>query len=240
MDEINHDLWFEYERRHGHKGEEMECLLKYGHEMETDGRLERLDPDKLTKRVAIDPEGRGHPLSIYLESGKARTYYMASFIPETEGLYILAAEYEGGIFTRTKDGRIYPSPKKDCNNVERSLYSYKYCKAIVPVGHEERAHAKSLGQELEICPQDLRGFGPGDEIELEVFYDGDPLSNAALSVIKKGGKIQELVTDREGKATFELESGLWMFLVKQRDKNKGVKGQYDEKSISASLTLNVS
>jgi len=233
---LNHEIWFEWEGR-GRLGEEHIIFLKYGHRMDVDGRAESC---KLRNIKVIDPEGKEQNADLYLRPGM-RDAYIVSFIPHRDGLHVLTAEYEGGVFTKTKDSRIYLKGQKGIEkprDVERSFYSYQYCKAIVPVGEISDMHKEPLGHELEIIVTNPRIFHEGEEFELKVLYDGKPIE-VPVSVIRKGEgrERMKLETSKDG-TSLKLEEGLWMLLVKYIDKEKRAE-EYMEKALTANLILSV-
>ena len=71
--------------------------------------------------------------------------------------------------------------------------------------------------------------------------DGLPLSDATLSAtcIKDGDDHSiEKKTDDDGMVKIDLvKQGNWMFLVRYRDSDKGVKGEYGEKVTTSTLTF---
>ncbi|MCK4476609.1 MAG: hypothetical protein KAU16_07770, partial [Methanophagales archaeon] len=84
----------------------------------------------------------------------------------------------------------------------------------------------------------LRQYRVGDKVVIRVLYDQEPLTDAIVNAIVRGWDTIERKTDVWGKATIELEKeGDWMFLVRHRDPQKIVKGEYNEKIITSTLTL---
>ncbi len=231
-----HELWIEYPGKVP-SGADVESLLKYGH---------RLDPDGLAdiSRVRIkvyDPRRSVQRLTPYVDPNRTTRALIASFTPEVKGPYNLLAEYEAGVWNRTKDGKHYRGPKASFEGTVYSAYYYGYSRALIPVGETPVEFSPELlNYELEIIPTLFRRFRVGEELVLHVLYEGKPLGGATMKVIATGMEdLFETEVDRDGLAQVSLDRpGIWKLLVRHADKSKGVEGEYDERVVTSVFTVN--
>jgi uncharacterized GH25 family protein len=225
-----HEIWLEHNMRHVHVGETVECKLLFGHNMKIDG----VAVVENVKATVFDPANEKHDLAV--DAGDDGL--VVRFDPVLDGYYTIAVEYDAGIYTITEEGW-QKGPKKNYEKVKSSGYYYQYAKTIIS-GHGSKKLNPVLGHELEIIPIDFRHYHAGEEIGLQVLYDGRVLQDAMINATYRGreGDAIETKTDAEGKATLRLEKeGNWLFKVRHSDPGKGVKDQYDEKVITAVLTV---
>jgi len=97
-----------------------------------------------------------------------------------------------------------------------------------------------VGHEMEIIPLGYRQYKVGEHILLKVLYDGFGLPDATVYGIHTENQENPIegTTDQEGIVDIELEKGgKWMFKVGHRDPEKGVKGLYDKKVMTATFTI---
>jgi len=243
-----HEIWLEHNMRHLLVGETVECNLLFGHNMKVDGKavLENV------KATVFDSANEKRDLVV--DAGD--NCLIARFTPEVDGHHTVAVEYDAGIYTVTDEGW-QKGPKSNYENVKSSAYYSQFAKIILPVrwvpypgtreaanvilpAHERKEYKLETGQELEIIPLEFRHFHVGHDITLKILYEGRVLQDAMIIATYSGleGKIIETKTDAEGKATFKFEKeGNWFFKVRHSDPEKGVKDQYDEKVITAVLTV---
>ena len=213
-----HEMWIEHKYKHGHTGEKVDCKLCFGNAMKIDGIL---DIEKV-RAFVFDPQNKKSAMSV----DKKEDYLIASFIVKTLGYHTVVAEYDIGVLDLPHPG--FEGPRYYC----------QYAKTTISVGHESKEYNLIAGHELEIVPLNLRQYRVGDKVVLRVLYDQEPLPDAIVNAIVRGGDTIERKTDVGGKATIELEKeGDWMFLVRHRDPQKIVKGEYNEKIITSTLTL---
>ena len=227
-----HEVWLEQDKRHAHVGDTVECKLLLGHNMAVDGMADIEN----VKAAIIDPANERRDLAV----GAGDDCLIVRFDPVLDGYHTVAVEYDAGIYTVTDDGW-QRGPKSDYENVIRSGYYYQYAKLIVSVGHGGPKDLNSIpGHELEIVPIGFRHYHTGEEIELQVMYDGAALAGAVIDAAcgGDGGDAASATTDSDGVASIKLDkSGNWMFKVRHTDPGKGVDGQYDEKVMTAVLSV---
>lgn len=232
---LGHEIWIEGPN-HGHVGKTSEFLLKFGANMKVDGRLNLA----MAKVTLVSPAQQKKELILCANPNLTREAYLVSFAPEETGLYTILVEYDGGVWSKDKDGRLYYAPRSKCQDVEKAVHYYQYSKVIVPVetGTEEKS-PRPCGCELEIAPVKYKRFAAGDEITLKVLYEGSPLADVAISAIHSDKEqVAEMQTKSGGEVAFKLiDPGNWMFLARYVDEGKGMPGEFDEKTVTAVLSL---
>ncbi|RZN34689.1 MAG: DUF4198 domain-containing protein [Methanosarcinales archaeon] len=227
-----HEIWLEHDKLHAHPGDMVECKLFLGHNMVVDGM-----PDlKNVKAALFDPEGQKQDLAV--DAGD--DCLIMRFDPVLDGYHSVAVEYDAGIYSVTDDGG-HVGPKSDYENVKSSGYYCQYARLIVSVGHGGPKELNLIpGHELEIIPVDFRHYHAGEAIELQVMYDGAALAGAVIDAASggDGSDAASETTDSDGIASIKLDkSGNWMFKVRHTDPDKGVENRYDEKMITAVLSV---
>jgi uncharacterized GH25 family protein len=227
---LGHEIWLEHDMQHVHVGETVECKVLFGHNMAIDGLAEI----ESVKAAIFDPVNEKHNLAVDAGDG----CLIVRFDPVNDGYHTVAVEYDAGIYTVTDEGW-HKGPKIDYENVKSSGYYYQYAKTIIS-GHGSKDLNPVIGHELEIIPIDFRHYHAGEEIGLKVLYDGTALTKGVITGALSGseGDAVEATTDSDGIALIKLDkSGNWMFKVRHADPGKGSKDQYDEKVITAILTV---
>jgi uncharacterized GH25 family protein len=227
-----HEIWLEHDKLHAHPGDTIECKLLLGHNMVVDGMANINN----VKATLFDPEGQKHDLAADAGDG----CLILRFDPVLNGHHTIAVEYDAGIYTVTDDGW-HRGPKSDYENVKGSGYYHQYARLIVSVGHGGPKDLNSIpGHELEIIPVDFRHYHAGEAIELQVIYDGAALAGAVINAASggDGSDAASATTDSGGIASIKLDrSGNWIFKVRHTDPGKSASGQYDEKVITAVLSV---
>jgi uncharacterized GH25 family protein len=108
--------------------------------------------------------------------------------------------------------------KKNANTRGRERYS-RFIKTYVQVGAQKTEdYKKPLGFKIEIIPSNNPAFlKVGDEIEVQLLYDGKPLPRNRMMAThenysaKPDDYAQTVVTDRHGKARFKITNpGVWL------------------------------
>jgi len=114
---------------------------------------------------------------------------------------------------------------------ERSIKCTKSIVASVPIpwadyGGSLSGFDKTLGQILEVLPlNDPTGLKVGDTLTVQVLFNGNPLSDACLTVIPRGKQLPpfgeenpyDLMTDTAGKASFTFQEANYHLLVVHKD-----------------------
>jgi uncharacterized GH25 family protein len=123
--------------------------------------------------------------------------------------------------------------------VKRSGRYYQYAKTVI-TGDGIKGLNPQVGDELEIIPTAFGHHHTGDNIRLNILYDGAALKESTVTAAAGGieGHEIEAATDADGMVSIKLDKpGNWMFKVRHADPDKGVEDQYDEKVITAVFTI---
>ncbi|WP_440955808.1 DUF4198 domain-containing protein [Methanosarcina sp. Mfa9] len=215
-----HEIWVEHDMHEISPGEPVLCDLCFGHNMKSDRAVE---VEKVSPTVS-GTWGENHDFEV----STADNHLLLRFAPAFEGYHTICAEYNGGILNLPHPG------------LEGPKYYHQYTKTIIQVGRFQEEYALEPRQELEIIPLEYRQYRVGEKILLKVLYDRCALPGATVYGIHFDNRDNpiEVQTDHEGRAAVELEKdGKWMFKVGHRDPEKGVKGLYDEKVMTATFTI---
>lgn len=225
-----HEVWLEHDMQHVHIKDTVECKLLFGHNMAIDGLAEIEN----VKASVFDPFNEKHDLAV--DSGD--DCLVLRFDPVYDGYHTIAVEYDAGIYTVTDEGW-HKGPKNDYDNVKRSGYYYQYARTIIS-GHGSKDLNPVIGHELEVVPIGFRHYHAGEDIELKVLYDDAAFEKCVITAACGGSEDDafEVTTDSDGIALVKLDkSGNWIFKVIHADTGKGIEDQYDEKVITAVLTV---
>ena len=149
-----------------------------------------------THLIAID----SHPSQIELEAGRFQAYL------HDEGLdYVVKAREAAG--TASTPGR-----ERYRRNIKTLVT------AGTPGASGDRVFSRITGQRMEIVPQsDPQLLAAGQDLRVQVLFDGKPLANALVKFWHRRGSqslLVRTVTDDEGKAAFTPPwPGTWMASV---------------------------
>ena len=221
-----HHIWIECHQR-PRLGEPFTATLGFGHGFVAQGRADPLR----TLAWLVDPAGMRAPLAVSTGDGQTTL----QFTPRGPGVYTLLCEYDGRIWSIGRDGRHLRGPRSEHLGVdiEKSIYSYQFAKSLIAV-ETDHPWPAPLGVELEIVPRT-----PGrKELEVAVLYKGHPLNQAPLQAFRPGdGSPHAALTDARGVARFPVVEGRWTILASHCDRQGAASGQYDERSLTSVLTL---
>lgn len=224
-----HEIWVEHSMQNVSPGDPVVCALCFGHNMKSDKavQVEKVSPAIFS--------ARGENRTV--EVSTAEDHLLMQFIPTFAGYHTIGVEYDGGILNLPHPG------------LEGPKYYQQYTKTILPVCQVRNCQVEWIyqtisdlivGHELEIIPLGYRRYKVGEHILLKILYDGHGLPDATVYGIHNSNqeKPLERTTDQKGMVEFELEKdGKWMFKVGHRDPEKGVKGLYDKKVMTATFTI---
>lgn len=237
MEFLGHEIWIEGPD-HGHLGSASNVQCKYGHNLAVDGRFNI----SLVTAYLFDPKGNKSDMVLFSEPSVTKDAYMVSFTPIEEGFYTILLDYPAGIWCKGVDGRNYYAPSNRCPEVTQSIRHHQFSKAVIPVGHGLAAETPpAVGAPLEIIPQNFTRPAEGDEVTVQVLYQGTPLPNADLR-IAGGVEVQasEAKTDQNGLASIKFGLfGPWMILASYEDRDKGVSGEYEAEKFTSVLSVQV-
>ena len=199
-----HDLWAE---RDGNL-----YRLYYGHKGK---EAKSLDINKVLNAVCLTPSG---PQKVKVKQ-------------DAKGVYLegpckaIGVEYYWGYFSQTPEG-IVAGRKDEVIGAIRSWESTAYLKCVYDYTGVER-----LGQRLEITP--LIKPQKGKKLEVDIFYDGKPTSDAFIYVNHRSvGN-----PDKEGRVRLRVGSGLQVIGASLKLPSDGKKADY--KVLESYLCLEV-
>ncbi|MFZ5898703.1 MAG: DUF4198 domain-containing protein [Bacillota bacterium] len=184
-------------------GETVNCTVVYGHYFDRDGTV---DPGRLKMQLAV-PERD----IISLDPVVANEEIHASFKADQPGVYVLMAEYDNGVWSVDREGRLHRGRKDDNPDVdiERVVHYVKFAKSVIVCG-EINMWPGSFGMELEVVPLVLAN----GEAELLVQYNGHSLNGCKVFGRAEGRPISRLAaTGEDGTVTMTLAPGRWMIVV---------------------------
>ncbi len=272
-----HSIWINAFESRAHHSRHAMVSLGWGHALPMDDILaspngsiaieqfELLDP-ALKKTDLLKPEFKiGKPeletVNFDLFAADLAAQKIAMKKDSAEGVYQLAAVSRPSFFTQyiDKSGkpRMQLKPKDELDDIEKVLMSVKYqafAKSYVTVG--KWTNPKPLGHGLEIVPRtDLSDLHAGDLVEVDVLFNGEPLTATAKSIEyitahsssfgqSDGFCLMSYIMD--GKAQIRVQSsGQWMIGVSHKDDVtadgplKDLYGKTEQVYHGASLTFTV-
>jgi len=195
--ESGYTVWLEPSHLHFNSGGQVEIKALWGNKMQKDGTG---NPQNW-QAVVIPPAGEEFKGEVSYGEG---LYQSVSFPAGEEGLYYVLVENNAG----TNKGTSY---------IQRAGL-------LVPVGHHVHGHGVATGRGLEIVPSELKEFHPGDNISLQVLFNGQTLPNIDVKItyhLYEGDDYPYSATTGDSgnlSLTFK-EKGHWMFLAQYKDQN---------------------
>ena len=222
-----HEIWLE---KTNSQDEMLELALAYGHNMRLDG----LADAKRLKAFVYHPDGKRFDLDLIPDENR----YLIRMKPEKDGYYTIIADMGSIIFSQTKNG--YEQGKR--SQFKDVIYAgafHQMAKFVCAVGNYGTFHGKVEHGILEIVPK-MPWCQLGQEIELQVFYEGKPLATAEIKVVAKneGKEMAFIKTDEQGIARIPVtRAGQWMFLARHRDPTKKVSDAFDESVFVNTLVM---
>ena len=234
---LGHEIWIEGPE-HGHLDSPCNLFLKYGHNLALDGHVDISQ----VKATLVDPGGNISDLILFWAPDLPTDEFVVSFTPLEEGYYTVWLDHKAGIWCEGVDERWYYAPKNSCPPVRQSLRYRQLSKVIIPAGHSlAPTTPAALDARMDIVPHDYRLLSEGEELTVQVIYQGSPLPEANLRIASTvKGQAYEVQADRYGQATVRFDSfGFWMILASYDDYSLGVPGEFEGEQFSAVLSLMV-
>lgn len=134
---------------------------------------EEMEPLQQVEAYSLSSAGRQDIPLVGNEADKALNGTIAI---KAEGTHVLCGHRNGMIWSKTTKGWKQDS-KKNLSGVLSSGKYEKFAKAIISNGKNDSAYRKPVGHKLEIVPlDDPQTARPGEEMKLQVLYDGKPLA----------------------------------------------------------------
>ncbi len=225
---VNHEAWIEYG--------EGRAYLKWGHLPETDGKL---DPKSIKRAFVIDPDGNEKTLVVGSDKeASSKGALFLEFNAEKEGLYVIAAEYDRGIYSVTEDNKWVFGEKDHVASlgyaVKESRWICGFAKAYTIVGDLEDGNLIA-GLEFEIVPETIRKFRSGEKVEVRLFFRDNPVKGEIN--VRANGKHTVIETDSNGFAEIELAKGVNVISARYVDEITKIAGICDRRNITTTLTI---
>lgn len=200
---------------------------------------------KLASKISLEPctlsvltpGGKSYDLkSELVDLGYApkEGYYSARFVPSEPGVHAVVHTLDTLHHTTRaiKSAKTYFLAAESLDN---------------PALGGDELFAKPLGHPLEIVLLSHPGtLGPGAPVNVQVLFEGKPLSNAKLSFIPRGQELQEgfddefeRMTDENGKASFTPKEGTFLLVSLHHAEPERKGDGFDKTAFGATLVLNV-
>ena len=171
-----HSLFIQSSRYEVDKGKKSPMFFCYGHHVPVDDGVRAA---KLKYVQVHTPSGEVREITIRNETSLHS--YMVEY--DEPGTYILTAETTPGYYTMyiDKKGRTRHAIKpksaiaEKADKILTSLYSKQYTKTYVVCEKPTAPFPGRIGLDLELVPaRDVSTLKPGEELELKVFFKGEP------------------------------------------------------------------
>lgn len=171
---LAHSIYIQSSRYFVTEGKSSPLFFCYGHHIPVDDGIR----SKKLKYIKIfEPTGDVKQLQIRDET--CLHSYMVSY--DHPGTYVLAAETNPGYYTVyiDKKGRERHTIKPKnaimdkAQSIKKSLYSTQHTKTYIVCKEPSQNFPYKIGQKLELVPtRDISTIKPGENLELEVYYNG--------------------------------------------------------------------
>jgi uncharacterized GH25 family protein len=184
----------------------------------------------------LDPQGNRFDLkSNLIDTGYApqEGYWSAKFAPAGAGLYTVAHVLDQVVtyapVRAIKSAKAYFVVSDSLDRVSRELTGFD----------------QAVGHPLELVPvaNPVAPMGPGQDIAVQLLFEGKPLTGATISFIPRGAQLQEEFdplyerkTDETGRASFTPKTGD-MYLVVAHHQEPRSGENYESTKYSATLTV---
>lgn len=175
-----HDLWLAPATATPDAGKTLTILVGFGHEFPANRVDQQVRPGMIESVTALGPDGKTTPLAKVSES----EYKLAADAP---GAYMVSARMKPGFFSRAQGG-MKRGNKKQVSGVEKCMFFRMIANAPLWVGDAEpQAPPAPADQALQVVPRgDVTKLKAGDELPVQVLFNGQPLAGARLRATYAG------------------------------------------------------
>lgn len=151
---------------------------------------------------------------VKLNTVPGSNFYTASFIPETDGQYVLTVSHEA----------------KELGGTTK----YEFlATAIVAVGKSATVDHANIPGTLQVHTTEVKTYKVNTPVKFKAVQNGKPLANKTVSVFSPEGWGKEITTDENGLVTFNpIWAGRYVLEVSAMDKT--AKGTHNGKDYAAS------
>lgn len=198
--------------------------LVFGHP----GDLESYDPGRVVSTIAIDRRGQRLEPATTIRDGCLR-------ITPTADTILISVHYDHGVWTEDAEDNLVNQPRQAVPGHLSSVHEQMYSKSLLGWS---AAAGRPVGTIFEIVPlANPFALKPGDELPVQVLYDGAPLAGAELEML---GVFDLFFTNREGKVSLPVPDEDFQYLLVYHRVKLGDDADADEIKMSANLTFTLS
>jgi uncharacterized GH25 family protein len=234
-----HDTWVETNTNLVRTGDAVYVMLKLGNHGNDhrDFKLAgKADLEAATLQV-IAPSGTEYDLlPDLIDEGYApkEGYWSARFVPGEPGLHMVA---------HTLDHVVSYAPTRTIKSAKTYFVTSR---TLDRVSEDNPGFDRVLGHPLELVPltSPVTPMGPGQRLEVQLRYKGEPFPDARVSFIPRGTTLDEgfdpryeRMTDADGRATFEPTDGNVYLIVAHHEEPTEAGDGYTSTKYSATLTV---
>lgn len=174
-----HNLWLNPDNYFPAVGTTVEIGIGWGHTYPANRVDQQVKDGQLENIQAVDPSGATVDLT-QISTGK---YQLAIDKP---GAWLITARVKPGFFTMTPDGRKWGN-KKTVENAVKCTNFHLQAKTVLIAGGSDKNLGATAGQPLEIIPiTDPSKIKAGDELAVQVVFNGQPLADATVRATYAG------------------------------------------------------
>ncbi|BBO89525.1 DUF4198 domain-containing protein [Desulfosarcina ovata] len=174
-----HNLWLNPDNYFPAVGTTVEIGIGWGHKYPANRVDQQIRDGQLEAIQAVDPNGGTVDLT-KISTGK---YQLAIDKP---GAWLITARIKPGFFTMTPEGRKWGN-KKAVENAVKCTNFHIQAKTVLIAGGSAKNLGGAAGQSVEIIPiTDPSGIKAGDELAVQVLFNGKPLADASLKATYAG------------------------------------------------------
>jgi uncharacterized GH25 family protein len=197
-------------------GSEFTLTIKYGHPADYS-----LPEREKIFSLNIYPAGEAPAVSLLDKVVPATAETLAVKLSREQlggpGIAIIGTQFDNGYYVETDKDHYYNTSKRELPKAEKSGHYLKFAKALVPTVTEGTAklsgYDRVLGYRLELIPRaNPFALKPGDELPVQVLFDGKPVGDGVqVDIISgefpmtKGMALPTYKTDEHGVAQVKLE-----------------------------------
>lgn len=224
----SHDIWLFAEGFRLSKGDTLIVRQLVGHELDIEveiellwrmtPRFELIIPDSTVDLLSELPDFRTLPFVKPVLERKLDFEGLALITMDHAFIHHEMSEEKFREYLEEEEFKIEKNQDQIGHNEKETERYARTLKCLVQVGEvaEGDLHKKVTGQKLEILLlQNPYLLDPGDELEVQVLFDGEPLTDQLVKAFNEDGKervtMSKTRTDERGIARFKLDGeGFWL------------------------------
>ncbi len=229
-----HEPWLEMVESHCHAGAKAELLVKWGHNMQSEGLCNK---DSLTA-MAVTPAGETAILAV--EAGFSDYYVLHAPIP-TNGYYHVLVQHTGD-YVLDKEYQYYQGTRREYPEAAHATHYIQYAQYFVRVGHDLESKPRLAGLQLEIAPAAWGPWRAGDKLAFAILFRGNREPDAVLDVTYANGvdyKQWKKIGGIDGRIILQPQDPGRYLVVARREVQECQDGVYDSLSLTTTLSFMV-